>query len=65
MQDVFHLLIPIALLLIIIGWGLRLLLGQAATEQMVGTLAADVVRFLFLFPFRVLRWLARLLKLIP
>lgn len=65
MQDVFHLLIPIALLLMIIGWGLRLLLGHGAMEQMVGTLAADVVRFLFLLPFRILRWVARRMKLVP
>ena len=45
----------------VVGLGFRLVIGRAATEQMVGTLAADVVRSLFLSPFRVIRWVFRLL----
>lgn len=44
----------------VIGLGFRLLIGRGATEQMVGTLAADVVRSLFLAPFRGIRWVFRL-----
>lgn len=64
MSDVLYLLVPIALFLIILKLGLRLLLGRGAEEQMVGQLAADVVQALFLFPFRVLRWFAKRIGLI-
>lgn len=64
MNDLLYLLVPIALFLIILKLGLRLFLSRGAEEQMVGQLAAEVVRFLFLFPFRVLRWLARRIGLI-
>ena len=65
MDDIIKMLISLALLLIVIGWGFNLILGRGAMEQMVGTLAADVIRFLFLLPFRILRWLLRQMKLIP
>jgi len=42
-----------------------MLIGREAMNQMVGILAADVVRFLFLAAFRLLRWIARRLGLIP
>lgn len=65
MSDVLYLLVPIALFLIILKLGLRLFLGRGAEDQMVGQLAADVIRFLFLLPFRLLRWFARRIGLIP
>jgi hypothetical protein len=54
-----------------IGWAVvrgffRLVLGAGAADEMVGTLAADVVRatfrgafFLLFFPFRFIGWLLR------
>lgn len=65
MDELLRLLVSVAVLFLAVGLGLRALLGKTVYEDMMGTLAADVVRFLFLFPFRVLRWLARLLRLIP
>ncbi len=57
-----------ALILVLVVVGLALLrvvaglfLGQRASDQMVGTLAADVVRFLLLLPFRGFRALLRFL----
>jgi hypothetical protein len=37
----------------------NLLIGKRSTEHMVGILAADVVRFAFLAPFRLLGWIVR------
>ena len=65
MDDSLRLLLPLALLFLVVGFGLRLILGNEAYAQMVGTLAADVMRFLLLFPFRALRWLARRIRSIP
>ena len=52
-----------AVMLILVAIALKLLralaalfLGTNAADQMVGTLAADVVRFLLLLPFRGLKW---------
>lgn len=64
MNDILYLFIGIALFLIIFMLSIRLLIGRGAEEQMVGQLAADVIRFLFLLPFRLLRWLARRIGLI-
>ena len=36
----------------------NLLIGKNSTDQMIGTLAADVVRALLLAPFRLLSWAA-------
>ena len=59
------------LILIGVGWAIlrsfaRLVLGAGAADEMVGTLAADVVRgtfrgvfFLLFFPFRIVGWLFR------
>lgn len=40
--------------------GSNLLLGRAATDHVVGDLAADVVRFFIKLPFRLIGWGARL-----
>lgn len=37
----------------------NLLLGRAATDHVVGDLAADVVRFVIKLPFRLVGWAAR------
>lgn len=57
-----------ALVLVVIGFALAVLrvlaglfLGANAADQMVGTLAADVVRFFLLLPFRGFRVLLRFL----
>lgn len=57
-----------AVILIIVGFGLVLLralaalfLGANAADQMAGTLAADLVRFFLLLPFRGFRTLLRIL----
>ncbi len=39
----------------------NLMLGRAATDHVVGDLAADVVRFVIKLPFRVVGWGARML----
>jgi hypothetical protein len=65
MEDIVRLLIPLALLFAVISYGFSIILGRDAYNQMVGTLAADVVRALFLLPFRLLGWFLRLIKLIP
>ena len=60
-------LMPVWLLTVLIlcfGFGLvralfELTIGKRSTEHMVGILAADVVRFSALAPFRLLRWLFR------
>jgi hypothetical protein len=52
-----NLLITIAFVLSMVRAGIRLLLGNRATDHMVGILAADVVRLFFrilFFPFRLL-----------
>lgn len=51
-------------LLVFFGfWLLRvvfnLLIGKHSTDQMVGILAADVVRLVFVAPFRLLGWIWR------
>jgi hypothetical protein len=43
----------------------RFSLGREAWAEMVGTLAAYAVRALFLAPFRLARWVFRLLRGIP
>lgn len=53
-------ILPLALWMLI-----KMLIGREAMAQMVGILAADVVRFLFLAPFRILRWFARRIGIIP
>ncbi len=66
MDDLFvTLLISAVSLLLLLRWSVRMLIGREAMSQMVGILAADVVRFLFMAPFRLLRWVARRLGLIP
>lgn len=57
-----------ALVLLVVGFGLAVLravaalfLGQRASDHMVGTLAADVVRLVLLLPFRGFRTLLRFL----
>ena len=66
MDDLFvTLLISAVSLLLLLRWSVRMLIGREAMNQMVGILAADVMRFLFLAPFRLLRWIARRLGLIP
>lgn len=57
-----------AVILLVVGFGLVLLralaalfLGANAADQMVGTLAADMVRFFLLLPFRGFRALLRFL----
>ena len=37
-----------------------LLLGKGASDQMVGSLVADVVKWVIRAPFRSIRWLARM-----
>lgn len=63
MNDLFTLFIYIGVLLILIKflikWLLIRLIGQHAFNEMVGILAADVIRFLFLAPFKLLRWIAQ------
>ena len=54
------------ILLIFFGLGLlrslfELLLGERATDHMVGILAADVVRVVLLSPFRMIGWMVRAL----
>lgn len=51
-------------LMVFFGMGLvravfNLLIGKHSTDNMVGILAADVVRFAFLAPFRLVGWLFR------
>ena len=43
---------------------LAMILTRGARDVMVGQLAADVVRWLFVAPFRFLRWVARLAGII-
>lgn len=54
----FLLMVPIFFVMVI-GWLGRSVLGERAFGHMVGSLAADVVRFAFLFPFRLLGLLFR------
>lgn len=39
----------------------ELVIGKHSTDHMVGILAADVVRSMFLAPFRMIGWIVRLL----
>lgn len=63
-QSLLSLLAIIVILLVPTKWFLSRLLGRDATNQMIGTLAADVVRFIFLLPFKVIKWLLRRMRLI-
>jgi hypothetical protein len=50
-------LLTVAFAVSLLRAGVRLLLGQRATDHMIGILAADLVRFFFrtiVFPFRLL-----------
>ena len=62
---VFGMLGAIGALLVAAWLGLSLVLSRGARDQMVGQLAAYVVRFVFLFPVKVIRWLARVIGLRP
>ena len=65
MENIIILFVPLALLFLVVGFGLKLILGKNAYDVMVGILSADVIRAVFLFPFRLFGWFLRLLKLIP
>ena len=54
----FLLMLPI-LAIVVIRWLVRLVIGERAADHLVGSLAADLVRALVLFPFRVLGFLFR------
>jgi len=59
MDDFFSVLLSACFLVLILYLFLSFFLGRDARAQMAGTLAADVVRFLFLAPFRLIAWLAK------
>jgi hypothetical protein len=57
-------------LLVLFGLGMvrglfELVIGRHSTDHMVGILAADVVRSMLLAPFRMVRWIVRLLLTRP
>jgi hypothetical protein len=54
----FLLMLPI-LAIMVIRWLVRLVIGERAADHLVGSLAADVCRAVFLLPFRVLGLLFR------
>jgi hypothetical protein len=47
------------LAIMVIRWLMRMVLGGRAADHMIGSLAADLVRAIVLFPFRVLGLLFR------
>lgn len=46
----------------VIGMVLKMLIGKGATEHLIGSLAADCIKWLLFLPFRTLRWLFRGLR---
>lgn len=55
---IFLLMLPI-LAIVIIRWLVRLVIGERAADHLVGSLAADLIRGIIVFPFRVLGLLFR------
>ncbi len=55
-------LIMVFILFSMIGMMFTLLIGQNAKDQMVGTLAADLVKWFLFFPFRLMAWMFRSLR---
>ena len=49
----FVLMIPI-LIIVVIRWLVRLVIGQRAADHMIGSLAADLVRATIVFPIRLI-----------
>jgi hypothetical protein len=54
----FLLTLPV-LLVLVIRWLVRMVIGQRAADHLVGTLAADLIRAIILLPFRILGLLFR------
>lgn len=54
----FLLMLPIVAV-IVIRWLVRLVIGERAADHLVGTLVADVIRAIVVFPFRLLGLLFR------